>query len=91
MADISKISGVAWADEVANLSGVDAASIASVGGDAAPGGSTQASRWLVVGNAGKIASTDEADASSGWSELVDLGNMGLQDIAIGEDNSGNNR
>jgi len=91
MADISKISGVAWADEVANLSGVDAASIASVGGDAAPGGSTQASRWLVVGNAGKIASTDEADASSGWSELVDLGNMGLQDIAIGEDNSGNKR
>tara|TARA_R110000824_G_scaffold234393_1_gene422941 strand:- start:396 stop:1475 length:1080 start_codon:yes stop_codon:yes gene_type:complete len=87
---INKLSGVEW-DAIAAVGGTAKANIAAIGGPEAPAGTTQASRWMIAGHAGKICSTDTADASEGWSEIVDLGNMDLMNVAIGHDNSGNKR
>ena len=87
---ISKFSGVEW-DAIAAVGGTAKANIAAIGGPEAPAGGTQASRWMVASSGGKIASTDTADASGGWSEIVDLGHMTFMNVTIGQDNSGNKR
>lgn len=91
MADYTKIDGIAAAD-IVKVSGVSANDIAKVSGLTKPaGGPITANRWIAGATSGKLYSTTESNASSGWAELVDLGSNSYKDGAIGEDNSGNKR
>jgi len=87
---LDKINGIAWTS-AAKVDDIAVAAISKIDGSTVPAGTETASRWMVASNSGKICSTDTSDASGGWSEIIDLGNMGLLNVAIGEDGSGNKR
>ena len=87
MPNIFKINGIEE-DSIAEIDGVETHDIVKVIGVAIH---ETASRWIAGATSGKLFSTDESDASSGWAELIDLGSNSYKDCAIGKDNSGNKR
>jgi hypothetical protein len=93
MADISKISGVAWEDDLAKVNGIAKADIASIGGTSAPAdGGTVC--WLAISSLGKtITSTDAAGASDTWSAIHQPPDYGTdcKGVAFGKDNDGADR
>ena len=91
MADISKISDVAW-DDVAKISGVPKDSIAKLGGADAPAGG--AAVWVAIANGGRIMySEDPAAASGSWSDYYQLSGIATicTGLAYGKDNNNNDQ
>jgi hypothetical protein len=85
VADWDEINGVD-SDAVVKIKGVAKANIEKVLDATTP--ASAANRWIVAGNAGKVFHTVQSDASSGWEELIDLGNNNHSNLAYGKDNSG---
>ena len=88
MAEWDKIVGVED-DDVVKVKGVTKANAEKILGQDTP--TSVASAWYIGSSGGKIFRTTTANASSGWSEIVDVGSVTAVSTAIGEDNSGNQR
>ena len=92
MGDYTKITGVEDHD-IVKVVGVSSHDIIKVVGATKGGGGNgaTATKWLIGGSNGKVYKTAQANAGSGWSEIVDLGGGTGKGITIGEDASGNKR
>lgn len=93
MPDINKISGVSE-DNIAKVQGVTTTDIAKVSGESYPAGSgTTATEWIVGGPNGLVITSQGADVTQQWTQLVDLtsNNNIARSMAYGEDASGNSR